>query len=311
MVKMPPNSTKPEARGLPNSLQPAAYRPASIADQPDVQDLIRRALAEDVGSGDVTTLSVVPEQARGRAVILARSACVVAGGTVACAVFRQVEPALACDIRVPDGAAARPDDVLLTVSGPIRGILTGERVALNFMQRLTGIATRTRDFVDRVRAHHVRILDTRKTTPTLRILEKYAVTCGGGTNHRMGLYDMVLIKDNHRRLWQQAGISNLAGAVAAARARFPGVPVEVEVESEDELHDALRAAPEWILLDNMTPERLSRCVAINAGRARLEASGGVTLATVEAIAATGVDAISIGGLTHSAPAADLSLELVE
>jgi nicotinate-nucleotide pyrophosphorylase (carboxylating) len=276
-----------------------------------VQGLIRRALAEDIGSGDVTTLSVVPEQARGRAVILARSACVVAGAEVACGVFRQVDPALTCEILLPDGAAARPDDVLLTISGPVRGILTGERVALNFMQRLTGIATRTREFVDRVRAYNVRILDTRKTTPTLRILEKYAVTCGGGTNHRMGLYDMVLIKDNHRRLWQQAGISNLAGAVAAARARFPGVPVEVEVESEDELRDALRAAPEWILLDNMTPERLARCVALNAGRARLEASGGVTLATVEAIAATRVDAISIGGLTHSAPAADLSLELVE
>jgi nicotinate-nucleotide pyrophosphorylase (carboxylating) len=283
----------------------------SPTEQAEVEDLIRRALAEDVGSGDVTTLSVVPESARGRAVILARSPCVVAGGEMACAVFRQVEPELVCGIRVRDGTAARPDDILLTIDGPVRGILTGERVALNFMQRLTGIATRTREFVDRVRGRNVRILDTRKTTPTLRLLEKYAVTCGGGTNHRMGLYDMVLIKDNHRRLWQQAGISNLAGAVAAARARFPGVPVEVEVESEEELRDALRATPEWILLDNMTPERLARCVTINAGQARLEASGGVTLATVEAIAATGVDAISVGGLTHSAPAADLSLELLE
>jgi nicotinate-nucleotide pyrophosphorylase (carboxylating) len=205
--------------------------------------------------------------------------------------------------------AVRPDQVLMTIEGPIRGILTGERTALNFMQRMTGIASRTREFVDLVRPFGTRILDTRKTTPTLRILEKYAVTCGGGTNHRMGLYDMVLIKDNHRRLWQAAGIPNLQGAVAAARAKFPGIPVEVEVESEAELQDALRAAPEWIMLDNMSPDRMKACVAVCAKRCKLEASGGVSLTTVAAIAATGVDAISIGGLTHSAPAADLSLEL--
>jgi nicotinate-nucleotide pyrophosphorylase (carboxylating) len=205
--------------------------------------------------------------------------------------------------------AVRPDQVLMTIEGPIRGILTGERTALNFMQRMTGIASRTREFVDLVRPFGTRILDTRKTTPTLRILEKYAVTCGGGANHRMGLYDMVLIKDNHRRLWQAAGIPNLQGAVAAARAKFPGIPVEVEVESEAELQDALRAAPEWIMLDNMSPDRMKACVAVCAKRCKLEASGGVSLTTVAAIAATGVDAISIGGLTHSAPAADLSLEL--
>lgn len=283
---------------------------ASIAEHAGVRDLIRRALEEDIGTGDVTTLSVIPEAARGRAVILARTACVVAGVDVARTVFALVDPALTCEVRVRDGAQAFPDEVLLAVSGPVRGILTGERTALNFMQRMTGIATRTRQFVEAVKPHDVRILDTRKTTPTLRVLEKYAVTCGGGTNHRMGLYDMVLIKDNHRHLWQQAGISNLAGAVEAARTKFPGIPVEVEVESEDELRDVLRARPEWVLLDNMTPERLARCVAVCDGQARLEASGGVTLETVKAIAATGVDAISIGGLTHSSPAADLSLELV-
>jgi nicotinate-nucleotide pyrophosphorylase (carboxylating) len=276
---------------------------------PMVQDLIRRALAEDIGSGDVTTLSVVPEGMRGRAAILARGRYVVAGGEVAAEVFRQVDAAIVCRVLAPDGQPVAPDQSILAIEGPIRGMLTGERTALNFMQRLTGIATRTRQFVDKVARHGVKILDTRKTTPTLRLLEKYAVTCGGGTNHRMGLHDMVLIKDNHRRLWQAAGIGNLQGAVAAARARFPGVPVEVEVESEDELNDALRARPEWIMLDNMPPDRMRRCVDICAGRCRLEASGGVTLDTVEAIAATGVDAISIGGLTHSAPAADLSLEL--
>jgi len=281
----------------------------NIVENPVVQDLIYRALAEDVGAGDVTTLSVVPETCRGKAVILSRGNYVVSGGTVAQAVFAKVDPTLHCQCLVKDGAAVKPDQMVMTIEGSIRGILTGERTALNFMQRMTGIASRTCEFVDKVKPWGTRILDTRKTTPTLRLLEKYAVTCGGGTNHRMGLYDMVLIKDNHRRLWQEAGISNLLGAVEAARAKFPGVPVEVEVESEAELRDALRAKPEWIMLDNMTPERMKSCVAICAKRCQLEASGGVTLATVAAIAATGVDAISIGGLTHSAPAADLSLEI--
>jgi nicotinate-nucleotide pyrophosphorylase (carboxylating) len=281
----------------------------AISDNPMVKDLIRRALEEDVGSGDVTTLSVVPESSRGRAVILSRGHYVVSGLDVAAAVFAAVDPSLQCRFLSADGDGVKPDQALMTIEGSIRGILTGERTALNFMQRMTGIASRTREFSDKVKPYGTRILDTRKTTPTLRILEKYAVTCGGGTNHRMGLYDMVLIKDNHRRLWQPAGISNLQGAVAAAREKFPGIPVEVEVESEAELRDALRAAPEWIMLDNMEPARMRECVAICAGRAKLEASGGVTLATVEAIAATGVDAISIGGLTHSSPAADLSLEL--
>lgn len=280
-----------------------------IAENPVVLDLIRRALEEDIGPGDVTTLSVVPETSRGKAVILSRANYVVAGGTVARAVFAAVDPALRCTCGVEDGIAVKPNQVLMTIEGPIRGILTGERTALNFMQRMTGIASRTREFVEIVKPFGTCILDTRKTTPTLRLLEKYAVTCGGGTNHRMGLFDMVLIKDNHRRLWQEAGISNLYGAVEAARAKFPGIPVEVEVESEEELRDALRARPEWIMLDNLSPDRMKACVDLCAKRCKLEASGGVSLATVAAIAATGVDAISIGGLTHSAPAADLSLEL--
>jgi nicotinate-nucleotide pyrophosphorylase (carboxylating) len=281
----------------------------SIADHPVVKDLIRRALAEDIGAGDVTTLSVVPESSRGRAVILSRGHYVVSGLNVASAVFSSVDPSLQCSLLAPDGTVVKAGQELMTIEGWIRGILTGERTALNFVQRMTGIASRTREFVDKVKPYGTLILDTRKTTPTLRILEKYAVTCGGGTNHRMGLYDMVLIKDNHRRLWQEAGISNLKGAVAAARAKFPGIPVEVEVESADELKDALRAKPEWIMLDNMTLSLMRECVALCDKRAKLEASGGVTLDTVEGIAATGVDAISIGGLTHSSPAADLSLEL--
>ncbi len=281
----------------------------NLATNPVVGDLILRALAEDIGTGDVTTLSVVPESSCGRAVILSRGHYVVSGLDVASAVFAQVDASIRCRGLVGDGSAVKPDQALMTIEGPIRGILTGERTALNFMQRMTGIASHTREFVDRVKPYGTIILDTRKTTPTLRVLEKYAVACGGGANHRMGLYDMVLIKDNHRRLWQASGISNLQGAVMAARAKFPGIPVEVEVESAEELRDALRASPEWIMLDNMEPARMRECVDLCAKRCKLEASGGVNLSTVEAIAATGVDAISIGGLTHSSPAADLSLEV--
>lgn len=280
-----------------------------LACLPEVQQLVRRALEEDIGTGDVTSQSVVPAESRGRAEILSRGDYAVAGLEVAALVFSQVDPALRCAFVQEEGAAVAPDQVLVTIEGSVRSILTGERVALNFLQRMTGIATRTREFVRRVKPYGTRILDTRKTTPTLRVLEKYAVTCGGGTNHRMGLYDMVLIKDNHRRLWQAAGISNLKGAVEAARARFPGVPVEVEVESADDLCDALRARPEWIMLDNMPLDQMRHCVALCNHQCRLEASGGVTLDSVADIAATGVDAISIGGLTHSAPAADLSLEM--
>jgi len=282
----------------------------SLAGDSRVHDLIRRALDEDIGTGDVTTLSLVPQGLQGKAAILSRGSYVVAGLDVAAAVFAKVDASLRCRCAVTDGAEVSPDAVLMTIEGPVRGILTAERTALNFLQRMTGIATRTRQFVERVRPFGTKILDTRKTTPTLRVLEKYAVECGGGTNHRMGLYDWVLIKDNHRNLWKANGAAHLAEAVATARKRFPGIPVEVEVECAEDLMAALQAKPEWIMLDNMTPEAMRRCVDLCAGRCQLEASGGVTLDTVAAIAATGVHAISVGGLTHSAPSADLSLELV-
>jgi nicotinate-nucleotide pyrophosphorylase (carboxylating) len=197
----------------------------------------------------------------------------------------------------------------MTVEGPVRGILTAERTALNFLQRMSGIATLTRRFVERA-GPSVAILDTRKTTPTLRVLEKYAVLCGGGQNHRFGLYDRCLIKDNHRRLWRKGGAARLDQAVREARRRFPDREVEVEVENEAELRSALKAGPEWVLLDNMTPAQMKRCVRICDGRVLIEASGGITLKNVAQVAATGVDAISLGCLTHSAPAADLSLEIV-
>lgn len=280
-----------------------------ITRQADVRAAIHAAVNEDVGAGDATTRALVPAGTVARAVILARTACVVAGQDVARQVFRHVEAGLTYEAVIPDGGRAAAGGVIARLTGPARAILTGERTALNFLQRMTGIATLTDRFVTRVKPYGTIILDTRKTTPTLRVFEKYAVRCGGGHNHRMGLYDRVMIKDNHRRLWQGAEKVGLDRAVEAARAACPDLPIEIEVENENELRDALRAGPEWILLDNMTPEAMRRCVLLCGGRSRLEASGGVTLDTIESVAQTGVDAISLGVLTHSAPAIDLSLEM--
>lgn len=274
----------------------------------DVQDLIERALVEDVGPGDVTTQALVPDDVHVYAVIVAREPCIVAGCHVAAAVFTAVDPQVACHVLIEDGAAAGPDEAIVALAGPAAAILTAERTALNFMQRLTGTATLTRRFVDKSGPSGARILDTRKTTPTLRVLEKYAVRCGGGENHRHGLFDRVLIKDNHRRFWHETQGEPLDGAVRRARTRNPGLTIEVEVESEADLETVLKADPDWVLLDNMTPAQLRRCVTLCAGRCRLEASGGINLDNIAEVAATGVDAVSLGCLTHSAAAADLSLE---
>lgn len=289
---------------------PVSRHPVCPIDEPAARALVRLALEEDVGPGDVTTLALVPENAMSAAVILPRADIVVAGGAVFRAVFRELDPRVEVEFLAPDGARARRGRPVMLVRGPSRALLTGERTALNFLQRLCGIATFTAQFVDRVRARNVRILDTRKTTPGLRALEKYAVACGGGSNHRMGLYDRVLIKDNHIKLWR-AGRGGLAAAVAEARRRCPGLEIEIEAESLAEFRDALEGRPDWILLDNMGPGRLRRCVEICAGRCKLEASGGINLRNVEAVASSGVDAISLGCLTHSAPAADLSMEFAD
>lgn len=281
-----------------------------LGEHPEIRTLVREALREDVGSGDVTSQALVSESRGASAEIVSRQDAVVAGVGLGELVFRELDPALQYRCCAADGETVRPGRRVALIEGRARDLLAGERTALNFMQRLSGIATLTRRFVDKVGAWPVLILDTRKTTPLFRALEKYAVRCGGGGNHRQGLYDRALIKDNHRRLWKEGGGGNLAAAVAAVRGRFPNLPVEVEVESEEELQDALRQKPEWILLDNMPPDRLRACVRLCDKRCRLEASGGITLDNVEAVAATGVDAISLGCLTHSAPAADLSLELL-
>lgn len=262
-------------------------------------------LAEDVGYGDVTTLATVPAECVASGDLVVKADGVVAGLSAAGMVFELLDPAVAWTPTRADGDRVAAGEVVATVAGPARGILTGERLALNLLQRLSGVATLTRRFVDAVAGSGVTILDTRKTTPGLRALEKAAVRAGGGRNHRFGLSDGVLIKDNH--LIAAGGI---APAVAAARQAVPHtLKIEVEVDDLDQLDQALAAGAEAVLLDNMPPETLRQAVERAAGRVWLEASGGITLATVAAVAATGVNAISVGALTHSAPALNIGLDL--
>jgi len=267
--------------------------------------LIDLALAEDVGKGDVTTVATVPEGKEGRAVIIAKAYGIVCGLPIAAEAFRNVDAAIRLTHLASDGEPVAPGDVVAALSGPLRGILTAERTALNFLTHLSGIATLTARFVDVVAPYRAVILDTRKTTPGWRILEKYAVRCGGGRNHRMGLYDMVLIKDNHI-----AACGSLAEAVRRVRAAGISLPIEVEVRTLAELEEALSLGVDRILLDNMDIPTLRKAIARAKGKVELEASGGVTLENAAEIAACGVDYISIGALTHSAPALDFSLEIL-
>ena len=273
-------------------LDPGLYREA-----------VRRALAEDLGWGDVTTDATVDTSLRARGVILAKSECVVAGLDIAAEAFRQLDPAAGFTVRKADSTRCAPGDVVAEVRGAAAAMLTAERTALNFLQRLSGIATLTRRFVDAA-AGRIIILDTRKTTPTLRALEKYAVRAGGGTNHRGGLDDGILIKDNHIRL---------AGGVTAAMTRMRAaghdMPIEIEAQSLDQVEEAMAQRAPTILLDNLTTDQLREAVRRIGGRAKVEISGGVTLDRIPELAATGADYVSIGALTHSAPAADLSFEL--
>jgi nicotinate-nucleotide pyrophosphorylase (carboxylating) len=266
-------------------------------------ELIARALAEDVGTGDITTEATVPVDATARALIRQKAPGVVFGVELVEETFRRLDPEIAVARLVEEGRWREHGEVL-RVAGSARAILTGERTALNFLQRLSGVATLTARCVRAVEGSQARILDTRKTTPGLRALEKAAVAAGGGTNHRRGLYDAVLIKENHAAI---AG--GVGAAVRDARAAAPWVPLEVECRTLDEVDEALAANAERILLDNMTPDQLRAAVEHVNGRAALEASGGVTLESLGEIARTGVQFISVGALTHSAPALDLSLIL--
>lgn len=273
-------------------LDPALYR-----------EIVRRALAEDLGWGDVTTEATVPSDLRARGIILVKSPCVIAGLDVAAEAFVQLDPGCSFERRRKDGDRCAPGDVVAELRGQAASMLTAERTALNFLQRLSGIATLTRTFVDAANGT-ITILDTRKTTPTLRALEKYAVRAGAGTNHRAGLDDGVLIKDNHVRL---------AGGVREAVRRMkdadPEMPIEVEAQSLEQIDEAVDAGADIILFDNLPIDAIREGVRRVGGRAKIELSGGVTLERIPELAKTGATYVSVGALTHSAPAADLSFEL--
>ena len=270
--------------------------------QADVDRVIAAALAEDVGTGDRTTAALVPADARCRAQLLLEEPGVVCGVSIAAAVFRAVDPSVRVETLVEDGTAVTEVPACLAeIEGPARAVLTGERVALNLLGRLCGIASLTHRYVELANGTGATILDTRKTTPGLRALEKYAVRCGGGANHRAGLYDAILVKENHLRI---------AGGITAAVATLNGSPgVEVEAETLAQVQEALDAGVGRILLDNMSPEQVAQAVTLTAGRAELEASGGISLATVHSYAETGVDFISVGALTHGARSLHVSLEV--
>jgi nicotinate-nucleotide pyrophosphorylase (carboxylating) len=266
-------------------------------------ETVRRALNEDVRDGDITTDATVPPTARARGVFIVKGDCVLAGLEIAFEALRQLDPEVRVTALRHDGDACRSGEEIAEVSGSARALLIGERTALNFLQRLSGIATRARRFVD-ASGGRITILDTRKTTPTLRALEKYAVRAGGASNHRDGLFDAVLIKENHIHL---AG--GVRQAVERCRAYNPGVPIEIEAESLPEFEQALAADVDVILLDNMSAADIRRAVALARGRAKIEISGGVTLERLPELAATGADFVSVGALTHSAPAIDISFEI--
>jgi nicotinate-nucleotide pyrophosphorylase (carboxylating) len=274
----------------------------------EVHELIRLALAEDIGAGDVTIRYFVPAEARARAVILAKEPGVLAGVALAEAVFRAVDPGITVVVKKSDGDRLEVKDVVLELSGPAGSILTAERTALNFLQRLSGIATQTGAYVKAVAGTGTGILDTRKTTPGWRWLEKAAVRAGGGTNHRTGLYDMVMVKDNH--LPKAGGLTGLQAGIAALQVAHPGMKVELEADTVEQVRAFLTLrGVSFILLDNMSLEEMRECVGLAQGSGvKLEASGGITLERLPEIAATGVDFISSGALTHSVKALDLSLD---
>ncbi|WP_278956205.1 carboxylating nicotinate-nucleotide diphosphorylase [Aquipseudomonas alcaligenes] len=269
----------------------------------EIEANARRALSEDIGSGDITA-QLIPAERLAHARVITRDAAVICGSAWVDAVFRQLDPRVAVHWQVADGERVAPNQTLFSLEGPARALLSGERSALNFLQTLSAVATRCRHFADLVEGTGVKLLDTRKTLPGLRLAQKYAVTQGGCHNHRIGLYDAFLIKENHI-----AACGGIAQAISAAHGIAPGKPVEVEVESLDELQQALEAGADIVMLDELSLEDMRTAVAINAGRAKLEASGGINEDTLHTIAETGVDYISIGSLTKDVKAIDLSMRL--
>ena len=275
-------------------------------DQIILDNIIRRALEEDLGSGDLTTNATIDPDLKGRASLLARETLVLAGLPVFIKVFRMLSVEIISEDYFEDGQVVQEGEKICQITGPANAILKGERTALNFLQRMSGIATLTKTYVDKVGLQKVRLVDTRKTAPGLRLFDKYAVRLGGGFNHRIGLYDGVLIKDNHI-----SAAGSITNAVDLAKRKVPHtIKVEVEVEDLEALEEAIQAGADVVLLDNMSPHRLKEAVRLSNGRVPLEASGGINLKNIEQIAKTGVDIISVGALTHSAKAVDISLEMI-
>ncbi|MGB7061694.1 MAG: carboxylating nicotinate-nucleotide diphosphorylase [Candidatus Zixiibacteriota bacterium] len=276
---------------------------------PEIKHLIRLALSEDIGSGDVTSEALLQNRLAGKAIIVAKQEGVLAGLSVARMVFRAVNPRVVFQVLRQDGDRIKKRTKVASIQGNTKGILSAERTALNFLQKLSGIATLTAKYVEEIKGTKAKILDTRKTTPGLRVLEKYAVKAGGGENHRMGLFDMILIKENHIKA--SGGVSQ---AIMRARSKCPKEKIEAEVRNLSEVREAIKSRPDWIMLDNMRSDQMRKAVRMirSASRAiKIEASGSVNLKNVRKIALTGVDFISVGALTHSAPALDMSLILVE
>jgi nicotinate-nucleotide pyrophosphorylase (carboxylating) len=270
-----------------------------------IKQIVEYALNEDIGSGDITTNSLIPENLNAKATMIAKSSGVIAGLEVAEYIFRNLSQDIVWKTYVKDGDHVGKGTVILEVAGSYRALLTGERLALNFMQRMSGIATMTSKCVSTVEGYKTKILDTRKTAPCLRLLDKYAVLMGGGTNHRIGLYDMVLIKDNHIKI--AGSITNAVAQIKKSVA--DGIKIEVETTTPDEVKEALTAGADVIMLDNMTSQTMAECVKIISGQAKVEASGNMTIGRLREVAATGVDFISIGALTHSVEAFDISMNI--
>ncbi len=277
-----------------------------------VELLIDLALAEDLGdAGDVTTQSIIPAETRAKAVLRCKEpGMVVAGQEVAARVFAKLDPGCEYRILKPDGSVCAKGEVIAEVTGPARALLTAERTSLNFIQRLCGVATMASRYAAALTGSPTVALDTRKTTPGYRNLEKYAVAVGGATNHRIGLFDRAMIKDNHRELAALEGANGITRSVKRVREAYPGLEVEVEADSLDEVREAAEAGADYILLDNMSDETMAEAVKINAGRARLEASGGITIERLPRIGKLGVDFVSAGALTHSVKSADISLDII-
>ena len=278
-----------------------------VLDTALIREHVAAALAEDIGAGDATTEALIDASARGRADLIAREPLTIAGMSLAIEAFRQLDPQPEITVHVEDGHFAKAGASIATVNASFRALLTAERTALNYLQRLSGVATQAARFVQAVDGTGVKILDTRKTTPGWRVLEKYAVQCGGADNHRRGLDDMIMIKDNHLALRGGA----IEEAIAQARQNYPNLRIEVEADTLEQVAQAAGSGVDFILLDNMSADQLREAVELVAGRALTEASGGITMDTIRTVAETGVDAISVGALTHSAPAVDIAMDILQ